>query len=169
MAISPDGPKPPDDEMRSEYDFRGMRGVVRGKYAARYRERLRIVRRRSRQENQDEPRDILVAGNTDWGTKLRQRFGNGSPDDSAWDQVKKRLPVGSQTTGEVVACAPFGVWLDIGVGFPALLEVPEIASATQRRLRIDDYPAEGEIVVARVVGFRDDNRQVYLSQRRECA
>jgi hypothetical protein len=44
MATSPDGPKPPDDEMRSEYDFRAMRGVVRGKYAARYRERLRIVR-----------------------------------------------------------------------------------------------------------------------------
>jgi hypothetical protein len=44
MATSPDQPKPPDDEMRAEYDFRTMRGVVRGKYAARYRERLRIVR-----------------------------------------------------------------------------------------------------------------------------
>ena len=30
--------------MRPEYDFRSMRGVVRGKYAARYRERLRVVR-----------------------------------------------------------------------------------------------------------------------------
>jgi hypothetical protein len=30
--------------MRPEYDFRTMRGVVRGKYAARYRERLRVVR-----------------------------------------------------------------------------------------------------------------------------
>ncbi|MSU76673.1 MAG: hypothetical protein EXS16_01125 [Gemmataceae bacterium] len=30
--------------MRPEYDFRAMRGAVRGKYAARYRERLRIVR-----------------------------------------------------------------------------------------------------------------------------
>ena len=44
MATSPDEPKPPDDEMRPEYDFRAMRGVVRGKYAARYRERLRLVR-----------------------------------------------------------------------------------------------------------------------------
>jgi hypothetical protein len=44
MADSPDNPKPADDEMRQEYDFRSMRGVVRGKYAARYRERLRIVR-----------------------------------------------------------------------------------------------------------------------------
>ncbi len=44
MVTSPEVPKPPDDEMRSEYDFRAMRGVVRGKYAARYRERLRVVR-----------------------------------------------------------------------------------------------------------------------------
>jgi hypothetical protein len=33
-----------DDELRAQYDFRSMRGVVRGKYAARYRERLRVVR-----------------------------------------------------------------------------------------------------------------------------
>lgn len=33
-----------NDELRPEYDFRKMRGVVRGKYAARYHERLRVVR-----------------------------------------------------------------------------------------------------------------------------
>ena len=32
------------DEPRPEYDFRAMRGVVRGKYAARYQERLRVIR-----------------------------------------------------------------------------------------------------------------------------
>lgn len=41
MEASPDTP---DDEMRPEYDFRSMRGVVRGKYAARVREQLRVVR-----------------------------------------------------------------------------------------------------------------------------
>ena len=44
MAISPDTPNLPDDAMRPEYDFRSMRGVVRGKYAKQYRERLRVVR-----------------------------------------------------------------------------------------------------------------------------
>ena len=34
----------PSDEIQPEYDFRSMRGVVRGKYAARYQERLRVVR-----------------------------------------------------------------------------------------------------------------------------
>jgi hypothetical protein len=43
MATSPDEPGPSDD-LQPEYDFRSMRGVVRGKYAARYQERLRVVR-----------------------------------------------------------------------------------------------------------------------------
>lgn len=43
MATSPEAAQPAD-ELRPEYDFRTMHGVVRGKYAARYRERLRLVR-----------------------------------------------------------------------------------------------------------------------------
>jgi len=42
MAASPD--PTPEDDLEPEYDFRSMRAVVRGKYAARYRERLRVVR-----------------------------------------------------------------------------------------------------------------------------
>ena len=44
MATSHDETGPVDDELRPEYDFHTLRGVVRGKYAARYRERLRVVR-----------------------------------------------------------------------------------------------------------------------------
>ena len=43
MATSPDDPQRTDD-LEPEYDFRSLRGVVRGKYAERYRERLRVVR-----------------------------------------------------------------------------------------------------------------------------
>ena len=43
MAASPN-PQVPGDDLQAEYDFRSLRGVVRGKYAARYRERLRVVR-----------------------------------------------------------------------------------------------------------------------------
>ncbi len=43
MGTSPDGTTP-GDELRPEYDFRAHGGAVRGKYAARYRERLRVVR-----------------------------------------------------------------------------------------------------------------------------
>ncbi len=43
METSPNGTTP-GDEFRPEYDFRALGGAVRGKYAARYRERLRVVR-----------------------------------------------------------------------------------------------------------------------------
>ncbi len=43
MATSPDELGPSDD-LQPEYDFSSLRGVVGGKYAARYRERLRVVR-----------------------------------------------------------------------------------------------------------------------------
>lgn len=44
MATSPHDTGPVEDELRPEYDFRSLRGVVRGKYAERYRERLRVVK-----------------------------------------------------------------------------------------------------------------------------
>jgi hypothetical protein len=44
MATSPDNADSMGDDMRPEYDFRELHGVVRGKYAAKYRERLRTVR-----------------------------------------------------------------------------------------------------------------------------
>ena len=43
MANSPNESEK-NDAMRPEYDFRSMHGVVRGKYAARYRNRLRVVK-----------------------------------------------------------------------------------------------------------------------------
>ena len=44
MADSPDANDAGDNDMREEYDFRSLQGVIRGKYAARYAERLRVVR-----------------------------------------------------------------------------------------------------------------------------
>lgn len=44
MATSPNKLTEPGDELRPEYDFRSLKGVQRGKYAARYQERLRLVR-----------------------------------------------------------------------------------------------------------------------------
>ena len=43
MATSPD-PMESTDELRPEYDLRKLRGVVRGKYAARFQEKLRLIR-----------------------------------------------------------------------------------------------------------------------------
>ncbi len=44
MATSPENSEASGDDLRSEYNFRELQGVVRGKYAERYKERLRLVR-----------------------------------------------------------------------------------------------------------------------------
>jgi len=44
MAASPETHREADDDLRPEYDFRKLAGVVRGKYADRYGKRLRVVR-----------------------------------------------------------------------------------------------------------------------------
>ena len=41
----------------------------------------------------------------------------------AWDALKMRLPIDSVVEGTVFARAHYGVWIDIGAGFPALLEI----------------------------------------------
>jgi uncharacterized protein (DUF4415 family) len=44
METSPSSGNSGQEDMRAEYNFRELAGVVRGKYAERYKERLRTVR-----------------------------------------------------------------------------------------------------------------------------
>ncbi len=83
-----------------------------------------------------------------------------------WEAAKARLEVGATVTGEVVARRPFGVFVDIGVGFPALLEVLQFRDHPHPRYRdVANYPEVGSMVTARVVALNDRGRQVALTQR----
>jgi hypothetical protein len=55
----------------------------------------------------------------------------------------------------VIARAPFGVWLDIGVPFPALLLVPNMRQAQARRVTFEDYPQMGDEVAGRINALGD--------------
>ncbi len=105
---------------------------------------------------------------TDWGHLLSERFPRRDTIEAAldWAAIKKRLVVGQQVSGVVIARAPFGAWVDIGVGFPGLLEIICIKDLTPERYRIGDWCAVGSEVMAFVGGFRDDNCQIGLWQVR---
>lgn len=91
--------------------------------------------------------------------------GHRSPDrTAAWEALKGRLAYGQAVTGTVVAKSPFGAWVDIGVGFPALLEIIVIAGLTPERYRAGDWCAIGSEITAFVGGFRDGSNQVWLWQ-----
>ena len=82
-----------------------------------------------------------------------------------WDRVKAAVPIGAEVTGRVVSCQPFGVFVDLGLGFPGLLEAPEFGGAAGRSLGMEDYPAVGSAVTAWVLQHADHNQQLRLTQR----
>jgi len=96
----------------------------------------------------DENEEHLV----DWRTDVRRRIPDWSTDEALkrWPTVKKQLHIGQGISGEVIARAPFGVWLDIGVTFPALLIVPNMEGAKVRRIAFDDYPSKGTFLDGRI-------------------
>jgi ribosomal protein S1 len=102
-----------------------------------------------------------------WGDDIRARFPDWLREAATlrWPDVRARLAVGQQVMGTVIARAPFGVWLDIGVGHPALLRVPEMQYARERRIGFDEYPTIGEIVEAWVIDLADCRAEISLSQR----
>lgn len=78
---------------------------------------------------------------SDWEQRLSERFPFPDAEEAEreWESLKDRLSPGQSVTGIVVTKAPFGAWLDIGVGFPALLEIVCIAGLTPERYQADDW------------------------------
>jgi ribosomal protein S1 len=86
-------------------------------------------------------------------------------EDEKWNAVKRKLKVGDEVEGVVVAKPPFGDFLDIGAGFPALLEIIDIDGLTPEKYRAGEYTPMGSRVKATIVGFADFNKQIRVSQR----
>jgi ribosomal protein S1 len=78
------------------------------------------------------------------------------PSDSpTWEQFKREHPPGSEVSGTVTHVAPYGAYIDLGVPFAALLLVPYIAPAGQRKSYPEDYPKVGEVVSALIRHYGD--------------
>lgn len=100
-----------------------------------------------------------------WDDDIRVRFPDWGTDVALarWPAVKAVLVVGQVVRGEVIARAPFGVWVDIGAGHPALLLVPEMTGARERPIRFEEYPELGALIEARVVSL-GDRAEISLTQ-----
>jgi hypothetical protein len=103
----------------------------------------------------------------DWTEHIRARFPDWKTEAALrrWPEDRTKLRIGQQVSGPVVARAPFGVWVDIEAGHPALLLGPEMRNAKERRITFGDYPVIGEIVEACIVGL-GDSAEIALSQNK---
>src|SRR5690606_15167315 len=80
----------------------------------------------------------------------------------AWEQAKHDLSIGQTVTGNVVAQEYWGVFLDIGVGFPVQFARLYWNEAVRSR-----EPQLGDTISARVFECDDANRCIRLTQRWE--
>jgi hypothetical protein len=99
-----------------------------------------------------------------YGAEIRLSRPDFRPNSTYKRTSTQRLAVGQTVTGTVVAKSPFGAWIDLGVGFPALLEILVMEGLTPERYRADDWCPLGSEVTSFVGGFRDDGHQVGLRQ-----
>jgi ribosomal protein S1 len=102
----------------------------------------------------------------DWSRRVSERFPLLEPQEAMqrWEYLKSRLQLGQTVTGQVIAKAPFGAWVDLGFGFPALLQIIHIAGLTPELYRADDWCPLGSEVTATVRWFNDKNQQICLRQ-----
>lgn len=104
----------------------------------------------------------------DWLDVLSERFPARDPDTTLrnWGELRSRFVIGQAVTGVVVTRAPFGAWLDPGLGFPALIAITGLSDLTPESYRTGVWCPVGSEVVGFVVGFQEHPfRQVRLSQK----
>jgi small subunit ribosomal protein S1 len=78
-----------------------------------------------------------------------------------WDEVKARLPMRTAVEGVVTAVPAYGVWFDLGVGFPGLMLIPE--TGLERGQRLDERYQPGQKATAYVLWHNDGKHQIWLT------
>ena len=77
-----------------------------------------------------------------------------------WEEVKQQYPVGSIIEGTVVSVVPYGVWIDLGVGFPGLLLIPDAGLGRGQQTYGHFQP--GDAITTKVILFNDERLTVRL-------
>lgn len=102
-------------------------------------------------------------------TQLRTRFGEWQSHayDTQWKDVKGTLLMGTNVVGKVIATARFGVFVDLGMAFPALILLPNLRDARlYKPYSEDEFPPMGSSIDGTVVGFSDCEREIMLFQEK---
>lgn len=77
-----------------------------------------------------------------------------------WDELKRKLSVGSVITGTVSRHEPYGVFVDIGYPYEGLIQITDFKD--EGVMVPEDYPLVGSMVRAVVLGFKEYGYQVWL-------
>ena len=76
-----------------------------------------------------------------------------------WEELKKKIFKGQIISGKVIRVERFGVFVDIGEDFEAIVLAPHISE--KKGITIDEYPKVGEVVKGIILDFSDDRNIDY--------
>lgn len=101
--------------------------------------------------------------------RVREVFGDHAAAErhDAWNSATATLTEGAMVEGRVVLVYHFGVFVDIGIGFPALLEVIEFDHRSRRREEKPPWPRVGEVVRVRIAHISPAGHVIRVSQRHD--
>jgi ribosomal protein S1 len=88
-----------------------------------------------------------------WQDEVKKVFPNWQTEKgiNEFNVIKKRLKIDQVINGKVIARSRFGVWIDFGVGYPALLLVVNFQNRDARAEDYSGYPLIGEMIEARII------------------
>lgn len=80
----------------------------------------------------------------------------------AWNDLKNKYSVGDNVKGVVIDVQRFGVFVDIGEDFDALVLAPYISS--EKSIKIEDYPQVGSVINGKIQVFSESSSHVNFYQ-----
>ena len=83
-----------------------------------------------------------------------------------WNKFKQKYPVGIEVEGKIIKKMPFGVFLDIGEKFLALLEIIEMVDLNYDHFQSNQQFNVGDKVQGTVGDYTDYNKQMRITQKK---
>lgn len=101
-----------------------------------------------------------------WDEILENVFGDYASDihEERWIEITKDLKRGDHVEGTVLAHSTFGAWVDIGLGFPALIEIIHVVGMTPELYKSDSYYPPGSKIQAMIRSCTTRGHQIRLEQ-----
>ena len=78
----------------------------------------------------------------------------------AWEEFKNSLEVGALIKGTITKHEPYGVFVSIGYEYDGLIQVTDFKD--DGIMTPEEYPIIGDQILAKILGFKDQGRQVWL-------
>ena len=83
---------------------------------------------------------------------------------TAWEELKDSLRIGTKVRGKVLRHAPVGIFVSLpGIPFDGLVQITDFKDTG--RMTPNEYPALESMIDAVVLGFKETGNQIWLGMK----